>query len=99
MDDEVDLEDEIDDRCTVLWDENNDRWEFYCWLRGRLIFSLEFRRRFVFLSGIFETLCFSREVSFNGEKILANERENILATTVEVCCCIARILRVPLVST
>ena len=49
VDDEVDLEDEIDDRCTVLWDENNDRWRFYCWLRGRWIFSLEFRRRFVFL--------------------------------------------------
>ena len=26
MDDEVDLEDEINHRCTVLWDENNDRW-------------------------------------------------------------------------
>ena len=22
----IDVDDEIDNRCTVLWDENNDRW-------------------------------------------------------------------------
>ena len=49
MDDEVDLEDEIDDRCTVLWDENNDRWRIYCWLRGLMNF----------LAGISETFCVS----------------------------------------
>ena len=49
MDDEVDLEDEIDDRCTVLWDENNDRW--------RILLLVE--RTINFLAGISETFCVS----------------------------------------
>ena len=49
MDDEVDLEDEIDDRCTVLWDENNDRW--------RILLLVEMTINF--LAGISETFCVS----------------------------------------